>query len=71
MTVLETYRSLVADRVIEADPAQARAAEQLESLAQQLRHWRRREGLSALLRGSEPAPKGRYIFGPSAAARPC
>ena len=64
MTVLETYRSLVADRVIEADPAQARAAEQLESLAQQLRHWRRREGLSALLRGREPAPKGRYIFGP-------
>src|SRR5262245_41227096 len=63
MTVLETYRSLLADRVIEADPAQARAAEQLESLAQQLRHWRRREGLSALLRGSEPAPKGRYIFG--------
>jgi cell division protein ZapE len=64
MTVLETYRSLVADRVIEADPAQARAAEQLEGLAQQLRHWRRREGLSALLRGTEPAPKGRYIFGP-------
>src|SRR6185503_6363107 len=64
MTVLETYRSLVADRVIEADPAQARAAEQLDSLAQQLRHWRRRELLSALLRGSEPAPKGRYIFGP-------
>ncbi len=64
MTVLETYRSLVADRVIEADPAQARAAEQLEGLAQRLRHWRRREGLSALLRGSEPAPKGRYIFGP-------
>ena len=64
MTVLETYRSLVADRVIEADPAQARAAEQLDGLAQQLRHWRRREGLSALLRGTEPAPKGRYIFGP-------
>jgi cell division protein ZapE len=63
MTVLETYRSLLADRVIGADPAQARAAEQLENLAQQLRHWRRREGLSALLRGSEPAPKGRYIFG--------
>src|SRR5256885_16844557 len=64
MTVLETYRSLVADRVIEADPAQARAAEQLDNLAQQLRHWRRREGLAALLRGTEPAPKGRYIFGP-------
>ena len=64
MTVLDTYRSLVADGVIEADPAQARAAEQLEGLAQQLRRWRRREGLSALLRGTEPAPKGRYIFGP-------
>src|SRR5436190_23254095 len=64
MTVLETYRTLVADAVIEADPAQARAAEQLDRLAQQLRHWRRRQGLSALLRSAEPAPKGRYIFGP-------
>jgi cell division protein ZapE len=64
MTLLETYRALVADRVIEADPAQALVAAQLATLAQQLRHWRRREGLSALLRGTEPAPKGRYIFGP-------
>ena len=29
-----------------------------------LRRWHRREGLAALLRGSEPAPKGLYIFGP-------
>ena len=64
MTMLDTYRSLLADRVIEADPAQAQAAEHLESLAQQLRRWRRRKGLSALITGSEPAPKGRYIFGP-------
>jgi cell division protein ZapE len=64
MTVLETYRSLLADRVIVADPAQARAAGELEKLAQRLRSWRRRKGLSALITGSEPAPKGRYIFGP-------
>jgi cell division protein ZapE len=64
MTMLDTYRSLLADRVIEADLAQAQAAEHLESLAQQLRLWRRRKGLSALITGSEPAPKGRYIFGP-------
>jgi cell division protein ZapE len=64
MTVLETYRRLLADRVIVADPAQARAAGELEKLAQRLRAWRRRKGLSALITGSEPAPKGRYIFGP-------
>ena len=64
MTLLETYRSLVADHAIDADPAQAAVAAQLQSLAQKLRHWRRREGLSALLRGTEPAPQGVYIFGP-------
>jgi cell division protein ZapE len=36
----------------------------LGELARQLRRWHRREGLAALLRGSEPAPKGCYIFGP-------
>ena len=64
MSLLETYRTLLADGVIEADPAQAQVAAHLDALAQRLRKWRRREGLSALLRGSEPAPKGRYIFGP-------
>ena len=64
MNLLDKYRALVADGVITADPAQARAAEHLEGLARQLRKWHRREGLAALIRGSEPAPKGRYIFGP-------
>ena len=44
-------------------PRAGAAAADLDGLAQQLRHWRRREGLSALIRGTEPAPKGRYIFG--------
>jgi cell division protein ZapE len=64
MTLLETYRSLVAERAIAADPAQAAVAASLEALARDLRRWRRREGLAALLRGTEPAPRGRYIFGP-------
>ena len=63
MTLLDTYRSLVANGVIEADPAQAQVAAHLQELARQLRGWRRREGLAALIRGTEPAPKGRYIFG--------
>ncbi len=64
MTLLDTYRALLADGVIEADAAQAQVAASLQELARQLRSWRRREGLAALIRGSEPAPKGRYIFGP-------
>jgi len=64
MSLIEKYRALVADGAMIADPAQASAAESLEVLARQLRKWHRREGLAALLRGSEPAPKGRYIFGP-------
>jgi cell division protein ZapE len=64
MPLLDTYRTLVADGVIAADPAQASAAARLDEVAHRLRRWRRREGLAALLRGSEPAPKGLYIFGP-------
>jgi cell division protein ZapE len=64
MALLETYRALVANRVIEPDPAQARAAERLAALAQELRSWRRRKGLAAFLKGSQPPPKGCYIFGP-------
>ena len=64
MTLLDKYRALVANGVIEADPAQAAAALRLDDVALRLRRWRRREGLAALLRGSEPAPKGLYIFGP-------
>jgi len=64
MTLLDTHRKLVLDGVLQADPAQAQAAERLNTLGQRLRTWRRREGLSALLRGSEPAPKGLYLHGP-------
>jgi cell division protein ZapE len=63
MTLLENYRALVANGVIEADPAQAQVAADLDGLARRLRTWRRREGLAALIRGTEPAPKGRYIYG--------
>src|SRR6185295_19814315 len=64
MALLDNYRALVANGVIEADPAQAAAAARLAEVAANLRRWRRREGLAALLRGSEPPPKGLYIFGP-------
>jgi cell division protein ZapE len=64
MALLEKYRALLVDGVIEADPAQARAAERLDALTQELRRWRRRKGFAALLRGNDPAPKGYYIFGP-------
>jgi cell division protein ZapE len=63
MPVLATYAALVAKGVLEADVAQAHLAERLDALAGQLRKWRRREGLAALLRGSQPAPKGLYVFG--------
>jgi cell division protein ZapE len=64
MTLIETYRALVAQGVITSDPAQSVAASRLDGLARRLRKWHRRSGLSALLRGAEPAPKGLYIFGP-------
>src|SRR6476469_3244231 len=64
MVLLDKYRALVANGVIEADPAQATAADRLDEVALRLRRWRRREGLAALLRGSDPPPKGLYMFGP-------
>ena len=64
MTLAETYGALVADGVIEADPAQAAVVARLDELARALRHWRRRRnGFAALLSRAEPAPKGLYIFG--------
>jgi len=64
MVLLDKYRALLATGVVEADAAQAAAADRLEEIALELRRWRRREGLAALLRGSDPPPKGLYIFGP-------
>ena len=64
MTLVETYHALVADGVIEADPAQAAVVARLDELARSLRRWRRRRnGLVALLSRAEPPPKGLYIFG--------
>ena len=64
MTLLDIYRARVAAGVIEADPTQAGVAGRLQALLDELRVWRRREGFAAWLRGSPPAPKGLYIFGP-------
>jgi cell division protein ZapE len=65
MQLLDTYRALVRDKVIDADPAQAGAAARLDRLAQKLQGWRPRRGrLRRLVGGPEEAPKGRYIFGP-------
>jgi cell division protein ZapE len=65
MTLIETYRALVASKVIEADPAQAIAAARLDRLARELEAWQPRRGrLRRLIGGAEKAPQGRYIFGP-------
>ncbi|MBX9590385.1 MAG: AFG1 family ATPase [Hyphomonadaceae bacterium] len=64
MALMEKYRTLVADGVIEADPAQAAVAARLDDLARALRRWRRRRnGFAALLSRADPAPRGSYIFG--------
>jgi cell division protein ZapE len=64
MTLVDRYNALVADGVIEADPAQAAIVARLDELARALRRWRRRgNGLVALLSRAEPPPKGLYIFG--------
>jgi cell division protein ZapE len=64
MALLKKYRALVDDGVIAPDPAQSIVAERLDALARRLRKWRRRSGLTALLLGRQPAPKGMYLFGP-------
>ena len=65
MTLLDKYRALVTNGVIEADPAQASAADSLDALARALRSWRPQRGvLGRVLGRSTPAPRGRYIFGP-------
>ena len=65
------YRALLRDGAIDADPAQALAAEKLQALANALQHyrpngggssWRERLGLAR--RREEPAPQGLYLYGP-------
>jgi cell division protein ZapE len=65
MLLAEKYRALLAQGVIQADPAQAAAVARLDALARSLRYWRRkRNGIAALLSRPQPAPKGLYIYGP-------
>jgi cell division protein ZapE len=68
---LAAYRALLREGSVDADPAQALAAEKLQALANALRHyrpngggttWRERLGLSR--RREEPAPQGLYLYGP-------
>ncbi len=68
---LAAYRTLLREGSVDADPAQALAAEKLQALANALRHyrpngggttWRERLGLSR--RREEPAPQGLYLYGP-------
>jgi cell division protein ZapE len=65
MTLLDKYRALVTNGVIEADPAQASAAASLDALARALGSWRPQRGvLGRVLGRSTTVPRGRYIFGP-------
>ena len=65
MTLVEEYGALVATGVLQADPAQGKAAAKLDALGHKLRRWRpRRNGFAALLARSVPAPRGLYLFGP-------
>jgi len=68
---LAAYRALLREGSVDADSAQALAAEKLQALANALRHyrpngggttWRERLGLSR--RREEPAPQGLYLYGP-------
>src|SRR4029078_11621534 len=68
---LAASRALLREGSVDAEPAQALAAEKLQALANALRHyrpngggttWRERLGLSR--RREEPAPQGLYLYGP-------
>ncbi|MFM2422989.1 MAG: hypothetical protein RL291_1519 [Pseudomonadota bacterium] len=59
------YEAELARGAISPDPAQLEAIEQLDALAQKLGAWKTQRGfsLSRFFQGSEPAPKGLYIWG--------
>ncbi|MEZ5910211.1 MAG: cell division protein ZapE [Hyphomicrobiaceae bacterium] len=63
--VLESYHALAATGEIEADPAQALAAERLDTLSRALSEYRPGNGglLGRLLRKKVEAPNGLYIHG--------
>lgn len=62
MTVIETYRQLVAAGQVTQDPAQELAVEKLEMLCHRLAGYRlgRRRGLFGR---AEPEPQGLYLYG--------
>src|SRR5579871_2342658 len=62
MTPLDRYRALLETGKLKADPAQARAAEQLDRLYHKLELYRPRGKWLSLLRPAQP-PKGIYLFG--------
>jgi cell division protein ZapE len=64
MSLLDTFRALVASDALEPDPAQATAAADLDALARTLATWRPAGSRIGRLFGrTQPAPRGRYIFG--------
>jgi cell division protein ZapE len=65
MALHQRYESLVASGTVTRDPAQSALAADLDGLARKLADWRPpSRGLGRWFRRIQPAPKGRYIFGP-------
>lgn len=63
MSVIARYRAKADDGLIAFDPAQAEAAERLQTLSMRLKDWQ--PGRAKFLFGRpEPAPEGVYLFGP-------
>ncbi len=63
MAPLERYRALLESSQLKPDPAQARAAEQLDRLYRALETYRPRRGWFGLALPARTAPKGIYLFG--------
>ena len=65
--IAERYAGLVESGALERDPAQARAADRLQKLQDELANYRRASKSSSLgwlmARGAQQAPRGLYIWG--------